>query len=544
MFSVDVRSRKLVQLLGKNRNMDLQTSLSGVRARKWDENGTVFMSARTRVGGRQDPAVRVAGYTRGRVDLYEVDGQSGRGSRVARGGENTDQWVVKPDGEVVARIEQLDKSNRYRILAPQDRGWEVIFSEETDIPNLAVYGTNQSGDSLIIGTRLVTDRYALFEMSIADGTISPTALYEHEYVDVNDPIIDDYTGEIIGAEITNVAREQQFFLGQFVSVVTAVKNALPQGQRVYIESWDRNRERFILFADSESESGYYVLFDIRTGQLSLIARAYPHIKAEHLSPVTPFTYKTRDGVTLQGFLTVPANAEKQSLPLVVMPHGGPESRDQLGYDWWQQFLASRGYAVVQMNFRGSWGYGIGFSQAGFGEWGGKMQDDVTDAVTYLINQGIADPDRVCIVGGSYGGYSALAGAAFTPELYRCAVSYSGVTDLGRMLRWERRRFGPKSSTYKYWVSRVGEPGEAVDSRSPALAADRIKADILLIHGKDDTVVALEQSEAMADALEDADKSYEIVILDGEDHWLSTEDTRVAMLEAIEAFLSKHLGAGT
>ena len=533
-----------VQLLRKNRNMDLQTSLAGVRAKKWDENGTVFMSARTRAGGRQSPTVGVAGYTRGRVDLYEVDGESGRGRRVTRGGENTDQWVVKPDGTVVARIEQLDKSNRYRIMAPQGRGWETIFAEETDIPNLEVYGTNQSGDSLIIGTRLVTDRYALFDMSVTDGTISPTALYEHEDVDVSRAIVDDYTGEVIGAEIKNVAREQQFFLGQFVAVVNAVRNALPEGQRVYIESWDRNRERFILFAESASESGYYVLFDIRTGQLSLISRAYPHIKAEHLSPVTPFTYKTRDGVTLQGYLTVPANAEEKSLPLVVMPHGGPEARDELGYDWWQQFLASRGYAVVQMNFRGSWGYGTGFSQAGYREWGGKMQDDVTDAVTYLIDQGIADPERVCIVGGSYGGYSALVGAAFTPDLYRCAVSYSGTSDLTRKLRWARKRFGPKSSTYEYWLSRMGEPGEAVDNRSPALAADRIKADILLIHGKDDTVVALEQSEVMAEALEDAGKSYEFVVLDGEDHWLSTEETRIAMLEAIGTFLSKHLGAGT
>ena len=154
-----------------------------------------------------------------------------------------------------------------------------------------------------------------------------------------------------------------------------------------------------------------------------------------------------------------------------MPHGGPESRDELGYDWWQQFLASRGYAVVQMNFRGSWGYGINFSKAGFRQWGGTMQDDVTDAVNYIIDKGVADPDRICIVGGSYGGYSALAGAAFTPDLYKCAVSYSGVSDLSRMLRWERKRFGQKSSTYEYWLSRIGDPGRDTDARSPALAAD-------------------------------------------------------------------------
>lgn len=545
VFSVDVRTGKSVQLLGRSRSMDLQSSLANVRGKTWDEDGTVFMAARTSAIRRRNSSVGVAGYTRGDYDLYEVDGNTGRGSRIAKGKSNTDNWLVQSDGSVVARVDHSDKSNRYRILAPQDRtlgrNWDEIYAEETEIPNLSIYGTNADDTALIIGTRLKTDRFALFEMTIADGAISPTALYEHEFVDVSSILTDEYTGQVVGAEIVYAAREQRFFQGEFVRVVDAAKKALPDGYRVYLEDWDRDRKRFIFFAQSDSDSGIYLLLDTNKGDLKLIARAYPEVGQEALSPVKPFVYKTRDNVTIQGYLTIPKGAEAKNLPLVAMPHGGPESRDEMGYDWWSQFIAAQGYAVVQMNFRGSWGYGINFTNAGYGEWGGAMQDDVTDGVNHLVAEGIADPDRICIVGGSYGGYAAMAGAAFTPDLYKCAMSYSGVTDLNRKFRWVKKRFGAKSSTYEYWLKNMGEPGKELDGRSPALAADQIKADVLLIHGKDDTVVDIEQSEVMAEKLEKAGRPHEFIILDGEDHWLSTEETRVAMLEALGGFLEKHLG---
>lgn len=547
VFSVDARDGDIVQLLARNKALDIQGSLANVRARAWDEEGTVYMSARTSAQGRRDPTVGTAGYTRGKVDLYKVNGENGRGKRYSKGGKNTDEWVVRPDGSVVARVEHYDKSNRYRILAPEDgvlgRDWETIFAEETEIPNLSIYGTDSNGENLIVGTRLTTDRFALFEMNLTTGTMSPTAMYEHEFVDVSSVIQDDYTGEVVGAEIVYAAREQTFFQGELVAVVNATKKALPEGYRVYLTSWDQDRSRFIFFVESDSDAGTYLLLDKNKGSLELIAKAYTDIGPEQISPMKPFVYKARDGVSIQGYVTIPQGQKAENLPLVVMPHGGPESRDELGYSWWPQFMAAQGYAVLQMNFRGSDGYGINFTTAGYGEWGGAMQDDVTDGVKHLISEGIADPDRICIVGGSYGGYSALAGAAFTPDLYKCAMSYSGVSDLNRKFRWVKKRYGINSSTYEYWLDNMGEPGDALDSRSPALNAEAIQADILLIHGKDDTVVDIEQSEAMAEALKEAGKSYEFIELDGEDHWLSTETTRIAMLEELGGFLAKHLGPG-
>jgi len=544
-FSLDIRSKEIVQLLAKNKTLGLQSSLSNIRAKKWDEDGTVLMAARTTEDKRSRGSDAAVGRSKTKVDLFEVDGTSGRGKRISKGGENTDQWVVRPDGSVIARVDHFDRSDSYRILAPENkalgRGWNTIFSEEADIPNMTVLGTDRSGKSLIISTYQTTGRRALFEMSISDGTISPTALYEHQYVDVDRIIKDDYSGEVVGVDIVYTAREQQFFQSEFVSVVNAVKKALPEGYRAYIESWDRERKKFILFAQSDTDSGMYLVLDMNSGSLDFLARAYPDIKQEHLSPVTPFAYKTRDDLNLQGYLTVPSDTKAENLPLIVMPHGGPESRDELGYDWWQQFLASQGYAVVQMNFRGSSGYGSRFIRAGYGQWGKAMQNDITDAVNHLIEKGVADPDRICIVGASYGGYAALAGAAFTPDLYKCAASYSGVSDLGRMLSRERKRYGAKSSTYEYWVAQIGEPGDEVNNRSPARAAEQINADILLIHGKDDTVVGIDQSEIMAKALKKAGKPHEFITLKGEDHWLSTEEARVAMLDALGGFLNKHPG---
>jgi dipeptidyl aminopeptidase/acylaminoacyl peptidase len=225
----------------------------------------------------------------------------------------------------------------------------------------------------------------------------------------------------------------------------------------------------------------------------------------------------------------------------VLPHGGPETRDNNEFDWWSQFLASRGYAVLRPQFRGSKGFGDAFRRAGFRQWGRRMQDDLTDGVLAMIQQGVADPRRVCIVGGSYGGYAALAGAAFTPDLYKCAVSVNGVSDLPEMLGSVKVQNGAESDSVAYWRDNIGSPFDRrVIERSPALAADAIRVPILLMHGVDDTVVPIGQSESMARALEKRNKPFEFIRLPGEDHWLSRADTRLRVLTEIERFLREHL----
>jgi dipeptidyl aminopeptidase/acylaminoacyl peptidase len=225
---------------------------------------------------------------------------------------------------------------------------------------------------------------------------------------------------------------------------------------------------------------------------------------------------------------------------VVLAHGGPQARDNSGFDWWAQGMASRGYAVLQANFRGSSGYGDDFVEAGYGEWGRKMQTDLSDGVRFLAAEGTIDPKRVCIVGASYGGYAAMAGPTLDPGVYRCAVAVSGVSDLRRMIAFEAGQGGRRNnSAVRYWNRFMGADGpgdRSLDARSPAMQAATADAPILLLHGRDDTVVPIEQSQVMATALRRAGKPVEFIELNGEDHWLSREATRTRMLTETVRFL--------
>ncbi|HEY5346927.1 MAG TPA: alpha/beta fold hydrolase, partial [Rhizomicrobium sp.] len=250
----------------------------------------------------------------------------------------------------------------------------------------------------------------------------------------------------------------------------------------------------------------------------------------------------RDGLDIPAYLTLPPGKLAKDLPLVVMPHGGPDARDMLGFDWWVQFLVNRGYAVLQPEYRGSYGYGRKFTEAGFKQWGLKMQDDISDGVKKVIADGIADPKRVCIVGASYGGYAALAGGAFSPDLYACVVSFAGVSDLPHMLHTEHLYNGREASSF--WSSRIGSTDENWDqlkTTSPALHADKFRAPVLLLHGEGDTTVHIDQSEIMNDALKKAGKQVTFIRLPGSDHYLSLADTRIRVLQETEKFLDKYIG---
>jgi dipeptidyl aminopeptidase/acylaminoacyl peptidase len=264
---------------------------------------------------------------------------------------------------------------------------------------------------------------------------------------------------------------------------------------------------------------------------------YDGIEERH--ETQPLRYTAADGLAIPGYLTLPTGKPPTQLPLVVLVHGGPAARVTADFEWWPQALASQGYAVLQANFRGS-ALGTKFVVAGFGEWGRKMQTDLSDGVRHLAKEGIVDPARVCIVGASYGGYAALAGVTLDPGVYRCAVSVAGVGDVGRMLEWEKRNSSERAQ--RFWDRFMGVDGPedpVVQTISPAENAAAANVPVLLIHGKDDTVVPYEQSEAMLRALRRADKNAELVTLKREDHWLSRGETRVQMLQASVAFLHLH-----
>jgi dipeptidyl aminopeptidase/acylaminoacyl peptidase len=305
---------------------------------------------------------------------------------------------------------------------------------------------------------------------------------------------------------------------------------------VLLESWTRDRQKIVVLVDSPVEGPGYALVDLVAHKAEWLGARYQKLFPEDISKVQPVRFKAADGMELGGYLTLPTGKEARNLPLIVFPHGGPASRDGPGFDWWAQGMASRGYAVLQVNFRGSDGLGVRHMEAGYGQWGRKMQTDLSDGVRDLAAKGLIDPRRVCIVGASYGGYAALAGAAIDRGVYRCAVSVAGVSDLRRMVDDEGR------VVQRYWkrfmgVENLRDP--ALAAISPALQAEKIEIPVLLIHGRDDTVVPLEQSQVMADAMKRTGKPVELIVQKGADHWLSRGETRLQTLTATMAFVEKH-----
>jgi len=356
--------------------------------------------------------------------------------------------------------------------------------------------------------------------------------------DVDDVLTDERDGRVIGFTYQDDLPHCQFFDASLEHVQKALEKAFP-GQSVCVVSHDVAGSAFVVVTDGPKNPPVLSLYTPANHQVNIIENDYEGLAPGDLGDVKAYNYKARDGLDIHAYLTLPPG-RTQNLPLVVFPHGGPEERDNMEFDWWSQFMATRGYAVFQPNFRGSSGYGVKFVRAGDGEWERNVQYDVQDGVHKLIADGIVDPKRICIVGASYGGYMALAGATFSPDLYTCAISYAGLSDLRSMIRLPAFWVSEVVST---WKRRIGadKDYEKVDSASPANFAAQVKIPVLLLHGDRDTTVPIEQSVTENDALKKAGKQVEFVQLQGDDHNMEFGSTRVQLLKEVDRFLAAHIG---
>lgn len=307
----------------------------------------------------------------------------------------------------------------------------------------------------------------------------------------------------------------------------------------HIVSTSDDEKLVVIASSSDRDPGTYYLLDRRVPRLSVLGKVNRHINPAQMQPMEPITFKARDGLALHGYLTRAAGSNGQPAPLIINPHGGPfGQRDSWGFNGEVQFLASRGYSVLQINYRGSGGYGYSFEKAGQREWGGKMQDDLTDGVRWAIEQKIADPARIAIYGASYGGYAALAGATFTPDLYRCAVNYVGVSDLNLITSWGRGRSSRDADEfYKEWV---GDDKQYKFDHSPVNFVDRIKIPTLHAYGFNDPRVEIDHWKRLEPKLKQYGKTYEIIIEANEGHGFRNENSRIEFYRRLEAFLAKHL----
>ncbi len=313
------------------------------------------------------------------------------------------------------------------------------------------------------------------------------------------------------------------------------------GRQFGVFSRDQADRRWVVAYDGDRQSLHYYLYDRDSGEARLLFVARPELEKYPLAERRPVRIRARDGLVLHGYLTLPPGAEPRNLPTVLYPHGGPWARDFWGWEPIAQWLANRGYAVLQVNFRGSVGYGKAFVNAGNKEWGGKMQDDLTDAVRWLIEQGIADPERIAIMGGSYGGYATLAGLAFTPELYRCGVDIVGPSNLFTLLESIPPYWKPMVAIFH---TRMGHPerdAELLRARSPLFHAERIRAPLLIGQGANDPRVKRQESLQIVEALRKAGREVEYVEYPDEGHGFFKPENRLDFFRRAERFLAKHLG---
>ncbi len=534
-YALDLESGEIEQLLRPGDVIwKAQTGLGRVAGVSEDRK-TLYMPAY--VGrNRQDREPDLA--------LLSVNIENPRRPKILEHGRpHTIDYFVNAKGEVLAEIRYDKEKHRKYVVAPDgDGGTKTIYSEEDSaIVTQFVALTADRQSLLSIQENKNTGAAHYFKLSLSDGGQSELRLGRDD-VDI-ESVMTGLDRVAYGVRFGGFSPQYHLFDNDTSRRLTSLQKQL-DGHSVWLTSLNDSHQHMVVKVEGSSTAGDFYL--ATEGQpLRHLTSSHPQIPEGGVNPMVEIEYKSRDDLMIPALLTIPKSKvnSPKNMPTVIYPHGGPHSYDRLRYDGFAQAMAARGYIVVQPQFRGSTGFGVEHWKAGQGEWGRGMQDDLTDAVRYLTKAGLTDPERVCIVGGSYGGYAALAGAAFTPDIYRCAVSINGVTDLTSMMEHDEEKFEESDWVYDYLTRSVAKDfftPERIAAYSPANFTSGIKAHILLIHGEDDKRVPIEQSELMAENLEKAGKPVEFVRLKDTGHSLWKEAPRVKTLTHILSFLDQHL----
>jgi dipeptidyl aminopeptidase/acylaminoacyl peptidase len=470
-------------------------------------------------------------------DVYRLNFVTGEMILSAENPGNISTWKADHDGKIRAAI-ATDGVNNSLLYREDEMGpfKNVITTDfkESLVPLFFTFDNRHIYASSNIGR----DKSAIVKYDISEAREIET-VFEHPEVDVHHLSYTKKRKVLTAISYTTWKRERKFLDNETETIFARLEKDL-KGYEVVITDMNKNEDVFIVRTYSDRSLGSYYLYDKTTDELEKLTDISPWINEEEMCEIKPITYTSRDGMTIHGYLTLPKGIEAKNLPVVVNPHGGPWHRDEWGYNPESQFLANRGYAVMQMNFRGSVGYGRKFWESSFKQWGRAMQDDVTDGVNWLINQGIADPKRIAIYGASYGGYATLAGLVYTPDVYAAGVDYVGVSNLFTFMKSIPPYWKPYLETLYEMVGHPEKDKELMEASSPVFHVDKIKAPLFIAQGRQDPRVNVNESDQMVEALKKRGIEVPYMVKDNEGHGFQNEENRFEFYEAMEKFLARHL----
>lgn len=483
------------------------------------------------------------------VDAYELDIATGELTLLAENPGNAIGWVTGPNGDLFTNTLTADgdvEISRWDAATGSLRPIKVYDGRDYPL-GIHPIAPTPDGTGIWLGSYDGSDRMRLVRLDVGTGT--ETEVDSHPDFDLGAQImlpspfiISEQTGELIGARYYGERQVIHALDSDFAAVLDRL-TGLSDGDLSAI-SCDDSGQRWVVSFQHDREPGVTYLYDRRTDESRLLFRPYPNLDPAALAPMTPVHFTARDGLDVHGYLTLPVGVEPRDLPMVLLVHGGPWARDVWSYQPDVQLLANRGYAVLQVNFRGSTGYGKSFTQAAIGEFAGKMHDDLIDAVDWAVKQGYADRDRVAIFGGSYGGYASLVGVTFTPDVFAAAIDYVGISSLLNFMKTlpnVGRRF--LATNWHLYVGNPADPAAEADmlARSPITRVDQIRTPLLVVQGANDSRVVQAESDNMVAALRERGVEVEYMVKEDEGHGFVNPDNNIDMYHAVERFLAEHLG---
>ncbi|MBI5693351.1 MAG: S9 family peptidase [Verrucomicrobia bacterium] len=554
LFRVDDAGRESYALYAVNRDGTKPVVLaSGYSlAETTQEVNVRFRSVLGRIKGDPKHVLVLANLTyRDWSDVATLNLETGEMTTVIKAPGDVHYYLRDHEGNV--RIAVVEKTPVRRVLhrEPKGRDWTVLGEHHMDQPGWEPLAFDGDNRTLFIWSDVGRKTRAIYRYDTTARQQLDLVKEDDTYdvVDANavaamsftpSTIFDPAKGRIVGLSYAADRTRFHWIDDEMRELEKKMSGSLPDTvhrPRQFAE----DGSKIIFFSSSDRDPGVYYLYDRKRQKLSELVAIKPAIDPEKMSPMRPVKFPARDGLMLHGYLTLPAGREPKNLPLILHPHGGPYGiRDEWQYNDEVQFYASRGYAVLQVNYRGSGGYGRAHEQAGFKRQGLEMQDDLSDGVRWAIAQGVADPGRVVISGASYGGYATMAGLTFSPELYCAGINYLGVTNYELRIPKE----APPDRMY-WWHTRIGNLGDATDRKrirdiSPVHFADRVVAPVLMAYGKNDVRVHIDHGFDMERALKKAGKTYEMIIEDEEGHGFRMEERRIGFFTAVDRFLKKYV----